>query len=125
MCLYCIHIAPSGPPLSIQLTAESFNSVTISWEPPLAEQQNGRIVRYHVTVTDAALTANRDLTYDISDGRVQLIDMLDADSSYAIRMAAATSVGIGPFSAIRTVTTLRNGKSIIIISTYLMFTIAL
>ena len=113
MCLYYIHIAPSGPPLSIQLTAESFSSVTLSWEPPLPEQQNGRIVRYHVTVTDAALTANRDLTYDISDGRVQLIDVLDADTSYAIRMAAATSAGVGPFSAIRTVTTLRNGKSII------------
>ena len=108
--VYITYVAPSGPPVSIQLTAESFNSITVSWEPPLPEQQNGRIVRHHVTVTDAALISNRDLIYDVSDGNVQLIDTLDADTSYAIRMAAATSTGIGPFSAIRTVTTLRNGK---------------
>ena len=95
--------------MNIQLTAESFSSVTLSWEPPLPEQQNGRIIRYHVIVTDAGLTSNRNLTYDASNGRVQLIDRLNADTSYAVRVAAATNAGIGPFSVIRTVTTLRNG----------------
>jgi len=103
------YAAPSGPPLNIHLTAESFSSVMLSWDPPLPEQQNGRIVYYHVIVTDAGFTVNRNLTFDTSDGYTQLINGLNADTSYAIRMAAATSAGTGPFSSITTVTTLRNG----------------
>ena len=82
----------------------------LSWEPPLPEQQNGRIVRYHVIVRDAGFALNRNLTYGVNGGYIQLIDRLDADTSYAIRIAAATNAGIGPFSVTRTVTTLRNGK---------------
>ena len=107
--IYSQYAAPSGPPLNIQLTAESFSSIMLSWEPPLPEQQNGRLVRYHVIVTDAGFTSNRNLTYDVSDGRIQLIDGLNADTSYAVRIAAATNAGIGPFGVIRIVTTLRNG----------------
>ena len=106
--------------MNIQLTAESFNSIMLSWDPPLQEQQNGRIVRYHVTVSDAGFTSSRDLTYDISKGRAQLIDMLNADTSYAVRIAAATNAGMGPFSAINTVTTLRNGIMINYVLTYLI-----
>ena len=95
--------------MNIQLTVESFSSVMLSWEPPLSEQQNGILVRYHVIVTDAGFASSRNLTYYITDGRVQLIDRLNADTSYAVRIAAATNAGIGPFSVIRTVTTLRNG----------------
>ena len=82
----------------------------LSWEPPLPVEQNGRIVHYHVIVTDAGFALNRNLTYGVSDGYIQLIDRLDADTSYAVRIAAATNSGIGPFSVTRTVTTLRNGK---------------
>ena len=99
--------------MNIQLTAESFSSAMLSWEPPLPEQQNGRIVHYHVIVRDAGFALNRNLTYNVHDGYIQLIDRLDADTSYAIRIAAATNAGIGPFSVTRTVTTLRNGKCVV------------
>lgn len=97
----------------------------LSWKPPLPEHKNGRLVRYHVIITDAGFTSTRNVTYDITDGRIQLISALHADTSYAVRIAAATGVGIGPFSAIRTVTTLRNGTFVCMyVSTKIICTVS-
>lgn len=108
------NIAPSGPPLDIQLIPESISSIIISWGPPLPEQQNGRIIRYYVIITDTGFTLNRNLTFNISDGLTQLIDRLNPDTTYAIRVAAATIAGIGPYSTIMSVTTPRNGEHLVI-----------
>jgi len=82
------------------------------------------VVRYHViieesqvvyinnqTVTVLGNTVNR--TYDVSDSHAQLIDKLMANHNYTVRIAAATIVGIGPFSEAVTVKTLEDGELLI------------
>ena len=93
-----------------------------SWEPPSLEEQNGLLVQYHVIVMETQILyldngtvisqmgPNFNRTYDVSEGRTQLIDMLHPSYKYTVRIAAATVVGIGPFSDPITVMTLEDGK---------------
>jgi len=53
---------------------------------------------------------NRNRTYNVSEGRTQLIDMLHPSYNYTVSIAAATVVGIGPFSDPITVMTLEDGE---------------
>ena len=86
------------------------------------EQQNGQLIRYHAIIQESQLlyVQNRtvavsrnssNMTFDISEGRLQLIDNLHSNHAYTIRIAAATRAGIGPFSTAITVTTPEDGKS--------------
>jgi len=124
MCVL-FYTVPNEVPLNIQLSVESPYSIMLSWEPPLLEQQNGQLIRYHVFITESQLVYvnnrtievpgnNRNRTFDTSESRVQIIDSLTPDHIYTVRIAAATSTGIGPFSTAITVTTPKNGKSYII-----------
>ena len=53
---------------------------------------------------------NFNRTYNVSEGRIQLIDMLHPSYNYTVRIAAATVAGIGPFSDPITVMTLEDGE---------------
>ena len=86
------------------------------------EQQNGQLVRYHAIIQESQLlyVQNRTVavprnssntTFDISEGRLQLIDNLYPNHAYTIRIAAANRAGIGPFSTAITVTTPEDGES--------------
>ena len=61
---------------------------------------------------DSPMGDNFNRTYNVSEGRRQLIDMLHPSYNYTVRIAAATVVGIGPFSDPITVMTLEDGKHI-------------
>ena len=93
----------------------------LSWNPPSFENRNGRLVRYHVSIEESQVVYinnqtvivignNANRTYEISASRTQIIDKLLANRNYTVRIAAATSVGIGPFSEAVTVTTLEDGE---------------
>ena len=94
----------------------------LSWNPPSLEMQNGIIIMYHVIIMEteihnlengtvmSQMGLNRNRTYNISEGRTQLIDMLHPSYNYTVRIAAATVVGIGPFSDPITVMTLEDGE---------------
>ena len=56
------------------------------------------------------------ITFNVTGNRAQLIDMLHPSYNYTVRMAAATSVGIGPFSTPVTVATLEDGMFCVAIS---------
>ena len=100
----------------------SSRSIQLSWNPPEIGEQNGILLHYHVIVmetqilflNDGTLIApmgdNLNRTYDVSEGRMQLIDMLHPSYNYTVRIAAATAAGIGPFSDPITVMTLEDGK---------------
>ena len=53
---------------------------------------------------------NFNRTYDVSEGRIQLVDMLHPSFNYTFRIAAANAAGIGPFSEPITVMTLEDGE---------------
>ena len=52
---------------------------------------------------------DRNMTFDITESRIQLINNLLPNHNYTIRIAAATNAGIGPFSTAITVTTPEDG----------------
>jgi len=85
-------------------------------------EQNGIIISYHVIVMETQILyldngtvisqmgMNRNRTYNVSEGHTQLIDMLHPSYNYTVRIAAATVVGIGPFSDPITVMTMEDGE---------------
>ena len=104
------------------MTVNSSRSIMLTWERPSPEEENGLLVRYHVIVIETQIkyTDNGteitgmqrylNITYIVSEGRAQLIDMLHPDYNYTVRIAAATEPGIGPFSDAITVRTDMDGK---------------
>ena len=97
-------------------------SIMLTWERPLLVEENGPLIRYHVIIIEtqihytdngAEITGMQrylNRTYNVSEGRRQLIDMLHPDYNYTVRIAAATEPGIGPFSNAITVRTDMDGE---------------
>jgi len=108
--------------LNFMLSNVSSHSILLSWEPAVVDPQIGMVIRYHVIVIETQkfyLTngtvmtqagANRNRTFDAMENNAQLIDNLHPSYRYAVRIAAATSTRMGPFSAAKSITTLEDGK---------------
>ena len=117
---------PTEVPGNVNVTVNSSRSIMLTWERPSLEEENGLLVRYHVIVIETQIHYNDDgveitrmerylnRTYNVSEGRAQLIDSLHPDYNYTVRIAAATEPGIGPFSNATTVRTEMDGKLLII-----------
>ena len=98
----------------------------LTWERPSVEEENGLLLIYHVIVIETPIHYTDDgeeirgmerylnRTYNVSEGRVQLIDSLHPDYNYTVRIAAATESGIGPFSDPITERTKMDGEFILI-----------
>ena len=94
----------------------------LTWKRPSLEEENGLLLIYHVIVIETQIHYTDDgveitgmqrylnRTYNVSEGRRQLIDMLHPDYNYTVRIAAATEPGIGPFSDAITVRTDMDGE---------------
>ena len=118
--LFCV--VTDETPSNISVTVVTSQSIHLQWDPPSLEGQNGLISQYHVIVIETQILyldngtvmsqmgMNRNRTYNVSEGRTQLIDMLHPSYNYTVRIAAATVVGIGPFSDPITVMTLEDSK---------------
>jgi len=59
---------------------------------------------------DTPMGDNFNTTYNVSEGRMQLVDTLHPSYNYTVMIAAATAAGIGLFSDPITVMTLEDGK---------------
>ena len=88
----------------------------LTWEPPSLDQQNGRIIQYHAVVTESLtdgtlVEISRNFTYNATDNLAQHISMLSPNRNYAVKLAASTNSGIGPFSSEVHVTIPEDGKN--------------
>ena len=104
------------------VTVETSHSIMLTWERPSLEEENGLLISYHVIVIETqihymdngteitGMQTYLNRTYDVSEGRSQLIDDLHPDYNYTVRIAAATEPGIGPFSNAITVRTNMDGE---------------
>ena len=94
----------------------------LTWERPSPEQENGLLISYHVIIIETQIHYTDDgaeitglqtylnRTFNVSEGRSQLIDMLHPDYNYTVRIAAATRPGIGSFSKAITNRTYMDGE---------------
>ena len=104
------------------MTVETSRSIMLSWDRPSLEQQNGILTIYHVIIMETQILyldngtvyspmgENFNRTYNVSEGRMQSVDMLHPSYNYTVMIAAATEPGIGPFSNPITVMTLEDGE---------------
>ena len=87
-------------------------AISLSWQPPAQEGQNGIITSYTILITEVLTDTNT--TYQRDGSRNELvITGLHPYYDYSCAVAAQTSVGMGPFSAPFTVTTHQDGESMI------------
>ena len=110
--LFHFPAVPDGPPLSIQATADIVFSINITWSPPDLALQNGLITNYtllHTTDPSQPLNQRPSVTLNAATLSHKLTSLL-ADTRYYISVAAANSVGFGPFGNTSAIT-LRSRKS--------------
>ena len=95
MLVLYLYLAPDGPPVNITITMVTPNSVSLQWDPPTPDKQNGLIVSYTINV----------MTYDqvvkmvvLSNTTQQTISNLTPYTSYMFKLAASTTIGQGPLS---------------------------
>ena len=120
--IYLTLTVPTETPRNVSVMVDSSRSIMLAWERPPMEEENGLLLIYHVIVIETQIHYTDDgeeirgiqtylnRTYNISEGREQLIDMLHPDYNYTVSVAAATEPGIGPFSDPITVRTDMDGE---------------
>ncbi|XP_021173260.2 roundabout homolog 2 isoform X2 [Fundulus heteroclitus] len=89
--------APSAPPQQVAvLTVGSHNStsISVSWDPPPSDQQNGIIQEYKIwcLANDTRLHVNKSVDATI---RSVVVGGLQTGVQYRVEVAAGTSAGVG------------------------------
>ena len=101
--------APSSPPLNSAGEVLGPTAISVSWQPPAPEGQNGIITSYTILITE--LLTDTNTTYQRDGSRTELvITGLHPYYDYSCAIAAQTSVGLGPFGDPFTVTTHQDGE---------------
>ena len=98
---------PNGNPQNFEAAATSSRMSTLSWDPPNYEDRNGVIIGYVINVTNTR--RNETLQYTSNTTAITLTTLSPYTTYYCI-VAARTSVGTGPFSAVLTLQTAPDGK---------------
>ena len=102
MLLHNSFLAPSGRPLDLTAFPTSATDILVEWKVPNTYEQNGVVVEFTIIYK---LDTNIERLVPVSDNSTKfcfLLTGLEEGSEYSIRVAASTSVGIGPFSHTQT-----------------------
>ena len=100
--------APSSAPANVTLIYVTSTSFTLTWEPPLLEDQNGELVEYSFLLTSLTDDIEQELT---TSDRELLVDELVPYTRYKIQIAAGTAEGTGPFTDSLIVQTEQDGTN--------------
>ena len=104
---------PSDSPVSFGGNTTSSRSAFLSWDPPPPDQQNGVIIYYIINV--AVQETGERFQLNSTDPYLS-VNNLQPYRNYTCVIAAATSVGIGPFSLSFTLVTPQDGKKWIVLN---------
>lgn len=96
-------LVPSGPPNSVVVTVANSTSATVTWTEPNAEDQNGNIKHYLVTLSGP----DGEQSFKSTGLSIQLSD-LHPYYTYTCKVNAVT-IGSGPYSNV-TFTTPQDGE---------------
>ena len=86
----------------------SSRSISLTWDPPLFEEQNGVITGYIINVTGIETEESFEL---FSDLEILTADFARPFSSYMFKIAGQTTVGTGTFSDPITIMTPEDGRN--------------
>lgn len=87
-----VFLAPSGPPQNVVLTVTDNTILTLSWEPPAEDLQNGAITAYTINCTSDSgrlFAITVDAPQNISVGVFSVLEV-------SCGIYASTAVGPGP-----------------------------
>ena len=102
-----IFVAPGAAPTMLTASNITATSVTLSWEPPESDLQNGVIRHYLIQVFEYQTGNN--LTYQATAHTVFTIGDLHPFYTYSFSVQAVT-VAAGPLSLSQSIRTPENGK---------------
>ena len=104
---YSLLAVPTAPPQSFTVTVLGPRSLRLSWIPPPSDQQNGDILGY--TVTIASVETGREEESNTTSTSYSA-SSLHPYYTYQCKVAAFTSVGLGPGSSVVSRRTRQAGK---------------
>ena len=93
---------PVAPPENFEASDVTSTSAVLSWDPPPPDSLNGEIIQYVINVTVQETGERFQLT---SVTNSLTVTVLSPFRTFVCIIAAATSVGLGPFSVSFTVVT--------------------
>ena len=99
--------APSGFPQNFSVSMVTSRSLSLMWNPPPLEDQNGVIIRYRVNNT---VLGTMEMYQLLSVNNSITVNSLRPYTTYSFTIAAETAVGVGPFSGAYTVMTATDGE---------------
>ena len=99
--------APSGFPQNFSVSVVTSRSLSLIWNPPPLEDQNGVIIHYRINIT---VLDSMEMFQLLSDNSSITVNSLIPYTTYMLTIAAETAVGEGPFSGAYTVMTATDGK---------------
>ena len=88
----------------------SSRSITLIWDPPLFEEQNGVITGYIINVTGIETEESFEV---FSDSESLTAEFARPFSGYIFKIAGQTAVGVGTFSDPITIMTPEDGRNMI------------
>lgn len=104
-CTLCL--VPSAAPQNVVIESVLSKSFRINWQPPDNEHQNGIITEYSINIVNFE---SENITHlDVTDTDIT-VSNLQPFTQYEVTVAAHTSAGRGPFSAIQIVQTQESGR---------------
>ena len=108
--------APDGPPASVATTTITVSTITVTWSPPNPAQQNGRITSYRLLYTTDPSQSDelrQSVTVNTTNTLSYQLPNLLVNTRYYIKIAAATSAGLGPYTNAINAATLNRRKLIL------------
>ena len=99
--------APSSPPLSFTVRADTSRSLFFSWEPPLPEHQNGIIRHYVITIT--SIDGSFSVSTPTTATNYTVLAPIRPFITYTCDIAAET-VAVGPVSEDISILTPQDGN---------------
>lgn len=91
------HSAPSSHPTDIQAIPVNSTTLTLTWNPPPHHTQNGNIIQYLINIS---ASETRQRFHYMTDGVTTItLQSLHPHYLYSFTVAAATSVGVGPYAS--------------------------
>ena len=99
-------LVPSGPPRNLATTDVTSRSISLTWDPPIAANQNGIIRTYIINVT---VLESGESIQSMSNSTDRDFVMLHPYYNYAFIISAVT-IGPGPPSAVHNALTAEEGN---------------